>query len=271
MALQTMGTPAINVEPCSPPSLQQLPWTRAVRQPPLRYTTPSLHGLRRLGTIMEPAPENPQEVEGVLNPGVVRGPDGHLYLLPRLVGAGNFSRIGLTRVLFNPRGEPCGVRRMGVVLQPEAPYELNPLGGGVEDPRVTHFSPWGLYVMTYTAYGPIGPRIATALSPDLLHWQRMGLVRFDPLQGIDLADLDNKDALLFPEPVHAPDGRPAVALIHRPDFHALGQNLSGLDFLPPDFQSRPGMWISYAPLEEISAHRHVHFGQHHLLAAPESE
>jgi len=32
--------------------------------------------LHRLGTIMEPEPGNPHEVEGVLNPAAVRGPDG---------------------------------------------------------------------------------------------------------------------------------------------------------------------------------------------------
>jgi hypothetical protein len=63
---------------------------------------------------MEPVPGHPLELEGVLNPAVARGPDGHLYLLPRLVGAGNFSRIGLARVLVTRRREPHGVQRMGV-------------------------------------------------------------------------------------------------------------------------------------------------------------
>ena len=36
--------------------------------------------LRRLGMLMEPEPGNPMEVEGVLNPAAVRGPDGELYL-----------------------------------------------------------------------------------------------------------------------------------------------------------------------------------------------
>jgi len=39
--------------------------------------------LRRLRMLMEPQPGNPQEVEGVLNPAAVRGPDGELYLFPR--------------------------------------------------------------------------------------------------------------------------------------------------------------------------------------------
>ena len=41
--------------------------------------------LHRLGMLIKPEPGNPQEVEGVLNPAAVRGPDGHLYLFPRLV------------------------------------------------------------------------------------------------------------------------------------------------------------------------------------------
>ncbi len=43
--------------------------------------------LRRIGTLMEPEPGNPQKVEGVLNPAAVRGPDGELYLFPRLVAS----------------------------------------------------------------------------------------------------------------------------------------------------------------------------------------
>ena len=41
--------------------------------------------LRRLGVVMEPDPADLREAEGVLNPAVARGPDGQLYLLPRLV------------------------------------------------------------------------------------------------------------------------------------------------------------------------------------------
>jgi hypothetical protein len=50
---------------------------------------------------MEPEPDNLQEIEGVLNPAAARGPDGELYLLPRLVAQGNYSRIGIARVLFD--------------------------------------------------------------------------------------------------------------------------------------------------------------------------
>jgi predicted GH43/DUF377 family glycosyl hydrolase len=216
--------------------------------------------VRRLGVVMEPNPADPREAGGVLNPATARGPDGQLYLLPRLATVENYSRIGLARVVFNRRGAPVGVERLGVVLEPQAPYERNTLtGGGVEDPRVTHIAARGLYVMTYTAYGPAGARIAAALSRDLVHWHRLGLVRFAPLGGLDLAALDNKDGALFPEPTPAPDGRLALALIHRPTFQTPPRHVP---------ERRPSMWISYAPLDEITAGRHVVFGQHHLLAAP---
>jgi predicted GH43/DUF377 family glycosyl hydrolase len=219
-------------------------------------TTPRLC---RLGVVMEPDPSNPHEAEGVLNPAAARGPDGRLYLLPRLVAAGNYSRIGLARVLFDHRGNPAGVERLGVVLEPRAPYELHSHGGGVEDPRVNYVASRRRYVMTYTAFGPDGPRIALAISRDLFHWRRIGLARFAPYHGVDLGALDNKDALFFPEPVPAPDGRPALALIHRPHFPTMPP---GLD------EPRPSMWISYAPLADVLACGRAVFGQHHLLAAP---
>src|SRR5271154_2916533 len=94
--------------------------------------------LRRLGMMMEPQARNAQEAEGVLNPGTVRGPDGELYLFPRLVAKGNYSRIGIARVQFDEKGDPKGVERLGIALEPEAEYELRPNGGGgCEDPRVT--------------------------------------------------------------------------------------------------------------------------------------
>jgi len=92
--------------------------------------------LRRIGQIMEPEPGNPHEVEGVLNPAAVRGPDGALYLFPRLVARGNDSRIGIARVLSNDDGDPTGVERLGIALEPDADYELRADGsGGCEDPR----------------------------------------------------------------------------------------------------------------------------------------
>src|SRR5919202_3978343 len=197
--------------------------------------------LHRLGIVMAPDPADVREAEGVLNPAVARGPDGQLYLLPRLVAPGNYSRIGLARVIFDRHNTPVGVERLAPALEPQEPYELNAHGGGgVEDPRITHLAARDLYVMTYTALGPAGPRIAAALSRDLRHWHRTGLVQFAPLHGLDLATVDNKDAVLFPEPIPAPDGRPALGLIPRPAFPQAW--LAGEHTLP----GRPSIWLSYA-------------------------
>src|ERR1035441_9371028 len=156
----------------------------------------SSFALQRLGLVMEPEPGNSQEVEGVLNPAAARGPDGNLYLFPRLVAQGNYSRIGIARVRFNAAGDPVGVERLGIALEPEADYERRPGGGGCEDPRISFVEPLGRYVMTYTALSPAGPRIALAISDDLFAWQRLGLATFLPYGGTQL-DVDDKDASVF--------------------------------------------------------------------------
>jgi hypothetical protein len=175
--------------------------------------------LKRLGLIMEPEPGNPQEIEGVLNPAAVRGPDGKLYLFPRLVARGNYSRIGIARVLFNAAGDPFGVERLGIALEPETDYERRPDGsGGCEDPRITFVEPLRRYMMTYTALSPQGPRIALAVSEDLFHWKRLGLAAFAPYRGIDFVHVDDKDASIFPTAIPNHSGKMQLGILHRPLF-----------------------------------------------------
>lgn len=70
----------------------------------------------------------------------------------------------------------------------------------------------------------------------------------------------------------APDGRPALALLHRPPFRAADQDWAyGLTAQQGQGERRPSMWLSYAPLAEIVAGKRVVFAQHHLLAAPVQE
>ena len=82
------------------------------------------YALERVGTVMTPDPAVPEESEGVLNPASARGADGTLYLLPRMVAAGNVSRVGLARVVVE-NGVPAGVERLGVVLEPETTWETD--------------------------------------------------------------------------------------------------------------------------------------------------
>ncbi len=230
--------------------------------------------LQRLGMLMEPEEGNPQEMEGVLNPAVTRGPDGELYLFPRLVAEGNYSRIGIARVKFNEAGDPCGVERLGIALEPEAEYECVPHGaGGCEDARVTFVEPLQKYVMTYTALSPIGPRIALAVSDDLFHWTRLGLATFEPYHGIDFAHVDNKDAIVFPLAVPNHAGKLQLGMLHRPLFPGSRPEEKACDessyVVDLDHES---IWISYCPLSPGPREPQPIglFNSHHRLATPVS-
>lgn len=228
--------------------------------------------VERLGVVMEPRAGDRRESGGVLNPGGVRGPDGEYYLFPRLVEAPNYSRIGLARVIFDD-GEPIGVERLGLALEPDAAFERNPKTAGCEDARVTYIPVIDRYVMVYSAYGPRSSRVAMAISENCLGWQRLGpaLFSYEDRWNVDFNLFNNKDAYFFPDPVSDPDGEPALALVHRPDFDVGG--IEPFVTLPEGIEEeRPGMWISYAPLGEVrrnsanlvrlQKHRPLAFAEH---------
>ena len=229
--------------------------------------------LRRLGQMMEPDPNNPLEVEGVLNPAAIRSFDGKLYLFPRLVARGNFSRIGIAQVHFNKAGDPFRVELLGMALEPEADYEQRENGGGCEDPRITYVEPLQHYVMTYTALSPKGPRIALAVSEDLFHWKRLGLATFEPYHGIDFVNVDNKDACLFPIAIPNHAQKMQLGLLHRPLFPGSRPEETASE----DNQRRvnidhESIWISYCPisLKNLKPNQFGLFNSHHRLATPVS-
>ena len=204
--------------------------------------------ITRLGIVLSPD-GSPQELEGVLNPASATARDGTLLLYPRLVAEGNVSRVGLCRGEVS--GDEIRFERLGFALEPEAPYELRtaPGGMGCEDPRVTFVPVLDQYVMTYTAFGPQGPRIAIALSADGYRWKRLGLVRFAP----DLPQGDDKDGVFFPEPVISPGGVPSLAMYHRPMLRLSTMNGRAaiptlLDLAP---QERECTRVAYIPLEPV--------------------
>jgi hypothetical protein len=104
-----------------------------------------------------------------------------------------------TRACFSKRETPVGVERLGVALEPHESYEVNSGGGGVEDPRVVYVPRLKRYVMTYTAFVPYEPRVAIAVSSDLLTWQRLGCLRFEIMaDGRDLNTAGTKTRRSFP-------------------------------------------------------------------------
>jgi predicted GH43/DUF377 family glycosyl hydrolase len=238
----------------------------ALKAPPYR--------LERLGVVMEPLPGEPHEVEGVLNPATARARDGELYLFPRLVARGNFSRIGRARVRFDHAGKPTGVERLGVALEPDEAWEQNTVTAGVEDPRITFVESLDTYVMAYAAYGPLGPRIGLAVSRDLVSWERLGPVSFDyqPSLRTDLNLYPNKDAMFFPEPVPGPDGKPAYAMLHRPMWPLSWIGSNGEPLLPAGVtDQRHSIWVSFAPADAAMRDLRAltRLGGHRQVAQPQ--
>ncbi|MBU2663956.1 hypothetical protein KOI35_10690 [Actinoplanes bogorensis] len=226
--------------------------------------------LTRLGVVMAPEPGNPHEAEGVLNPASGRTPDGRLFLLPRLVAEGNVSRVGLAEVEIHD-GVPVGVQRRGIALAPDEGWERGLSNAGVEDPRTTWVPSLGRHLMTYVAFGPLGPRLALAVSDDLLSWRRLGPVQFQyqPDLDTDLNLFPNKDAVFFPEPVPGPDGEPCYAMLHRPMWD-LGWLRPGEGVhLPAGItDERAGIWISYMPASLVQSDiRALTRPQQHRLVA----
>lgn len=228
--------------------------------------------LQRIGLVMEPDPHDPGEAWGVLNPASARK-DGELYLFPRVVAEGNFSRIGLARTRFADDGEPMAVTRLGYALEPETEYELFGHGqGGVEDPRVTWVEPLQLWVMAYTAVSHLGPRIAVAVSQDALHWRRLGLLHYDPSCAVNFNEYGNKDGMFFPQAVNDPSGKPALAILHRPTYLVHRPDGTVLLEVPEGIhEERESIWIGYISLEQAKQdiEQLVHVYDNRLVIGPE--
>jgi predicted GH43/DUF377 family glycosyl hydrolase len=106
------------------------------------------------------------ENEGVLNPAVISEGDC-IHLFYRAVSKGNYSTIGYCKL----KGPLMVEERLGrPLLFPQFEYESH----GVEDPRITKID--DLYYLTYTAYDGVNALGALAVSKDLKHFDKLGLI-----------------------------------------------------------------------------------------------
>jgi len=141
--------------------------------------------------ILRPKRENDWESKLVFNPAALYD-NGLFHLLYRAVGEDNISRIGyavssngyeffrLDKPVFTPMG----------ILESK----------GCEDPRLVSLE--GKFYMTYTAYSMKGVRVSLASTRNFIQWERYGVV---------LPDVENKDAVLFPEKIGG-----KYVMLHRP-------------------------------------------------------
>jgi predicted GH43/DUF377 family glycosyl hydrolase len=215
--------------------------------------------VERQGIVLE-SNGSEYEAEGVLNPASTRTRDGKLLVYPRAVAPSNVSRIEIVEA------SGSGWQRKGFALEPRPPNEIRdvPGGYGCEDPRITFVPLLDAYVMAYTAFGALGPRVAVALSHDGYAWERLGLADFTAVQ---LARGDDKDAAFFPEPVISPGGVRSFAFYHRPMQYVYGLDAESavprILARPP--RERECIRIAYVPVDAVLRDRSA------LLRVVESE
>lgn len=135
--------------------------------------------------------ENEWESRLVFNPAAIYH-NGLFHLFYRAMGVDNISRIG-----YAVSSDGFNFSRLDKpVFIPEGGLETK----GCEDPRVIRLK--DKFYMTYTAYSEEGVRVALASTANFIRWKRFGVI---------LPDIDNKDAVLFPEKI---EGK--YVMFHRP-------------------------------------------------------
>lgn len=185
----------------------------------------------------------------VMNPSTFRDRQGKLLMVYRSVNP-----VGRSSSIHLAVKTDKGFERLGVALKPEADYERNGRDGGegTEDARVTYVAELNVYLMAYTAYGPAGPRIAVASSPDGYVWTRVGLFQFP--RRADLASQDNKNGCFFSDVVLSPSNRWSIACLHRPRIAMAPDGVTDVEkVLEETPDDRPGIWITYVPIAEVRA------------------
>jgi len=100
-------------------------------------------------------------------PGLKSDASSKVVILYRAQDASGTSRLGYAESLdgihFARRADP--------VLSPEADYESS---GGVEDPRLQKIG--DTFYLTYTGYNKKDAQLCLAVSADLIHWERKGVI-----------------------------------------------------------------------------------------------
>ncbi len=187
----------------------------------------NLHPFKRYGhNPILTREEIPYPINTVFNAAACKF-NGEYLLLLRVEDFSGISHLTLAR---SPNGYDFTVDKQPWVVPSKdpdyEPYERY----GVEDPRITPIE--GCYYITYTAFGPYGPRVGIGRTTDFVHFERVCLA----------TEVENKDAVLFPEKIGG-----VYVMIDRPSGWG-GQQGS--------------IWIQYSP-------DMIHWGRAKVLLSPE--
>lgn len=165
------------------------------------------YSVTKLGRILEPNFNDPEEEGGVFNPTSLVI-NNQVYVYYRSVQKPNYSRIKLAIAEFK-ENELSFEKTEKTILEPTTEFERcsEDLHGGVEDPRAitidkTHYM---IYVGRGTSNNMCPTsRVALASSTDGINWTKLGRLIFEPFSQPEIKDidpniLDNKDVIIFPQ------------------------------------------------------------------------
>jgi len=138
----------------------------------------------------------PYHCNTVFNPGAARF-EGEVLLLLRVEDLEGRSHLTVARSKDGATNWRIQNKPLMHPTDRKTPYE----DYGIEDPRLTYLADIGKWVITYTAYSPMGAGVALATTSDFASVERLGLV---------LAP-NNKDAAIFPRKIGG-----KYWMLHRP-------------------------------------------------------
>lgn len=161
--------------------------------------------LERIGTFVEPNPENDWERGGTFNPSLLQDPEREEIIFTyRAVPVSGYNKgefkpgvylssVGYGILAVNKETHKIDVKRSPTpLLVPDQPYER---GMGCEDARLTKIG--DTYTLPYTAVGldeveKVVVRMGLATSKDLRKWEKHGLIGPDePTKAATIFEHDN--------------------------------------------------------------------------------
>ena len=106
--------------------------------------------------------------------------------------------------------------------------------------------------MTYVAFGPLGPRIAVAVSRDSCRGNGSARCCSDTRRsGTSISTCTRTRTPVLPRADPGTDGEPSYAMLHRPMCEPTGW--VGMPSTTHRIDERPGIWLSYVRSADVDA------------------